>query len=157
MKKANWRDIAELIGIGAIVASLVFVAIQVRQSNQIGRLEAMQSMASDWATVGLGIAGNESLAALLAKASDGAVRKDFDATENLQLFSALHGLDHHWEMRFNQLNLGVLELKDYSFPGPPQTSIFASNYHKDIWPGIRPGLSEEFAVFWEQRFGLVKP
>ena len=156
MKPANWKDIAELIGIGAIVASLVFVAIEVRQSNQIGRLEAMQSMASDWATVGLEIAGNKSLAVLLAKTDSGAVQKDFDAVENRQLFSALHGLDHHWEMRFNQLNLGVLELRDYSFPGPPQTSIFASAYHKDIWPGIRPGLSEEFAVFWEQRFGLLE-
>ncbi|MDH3991114.1 MAG: hypothetical protein OEV34_18415 [Gammaproteobacteria bacterium] len=155
MKQTNWRDIAELIGIGAIVASLVFVAIQIRQSNQIGRLEAMQSMASDWATVGLELAGNERLAVLLAKADGGALRKDFDAVENRQLFSVLHGLDHHWEMRFNQLNLGVLEMRDYSFPGPPRTSIFASAYHKEIWPGIRPGLSEEFAVFWEQRFGLV--
>jgi hypothetical protein len=157
LKQKNWRDIAELTGIVAIVASLVFVAIQVRQSNQIGRLEAMQSMASDWATVGLEMAGNGDLAALLAQADGGAVRNDFDAAENRRLFSILHGLDHHWEMRFNQLNLGVLELKDYSFPGPPQTSIFASAYHKDIWPGIRPGLSEEFAVFWEQRFGLAEP
>ena len=155
MRQTSWRDIAELIGIGAIVASLIFVAIQVRQSNQIGRLEAMQSMASDWAMVGIELAGNESIAILLGKVDGGAVRKDFDAVENRQLFSVLHGLDHHWEMRFNQLNLGVLEITDYSFPGPPQTSIFASAYHKDIWPGIRPGLSEEFAVFWEQRFGLV--
>ena len=131
--------------------------MELRLSNRIGRLEAMQSMASDWATVGIEIAGNENLAALLAKADGGAVRNDFDAIENRRLFSVLHGLDHHWEMRFNQINLGVLEMRDYSFPGPPQTSIFASAYHKDIWPGIRPGLSEEFAVFWEQRFGLVEP
>ncbi len=156
MSHMRWKDFLEGVGLVAIVVSLIFVAIELRQSNQIGRLEAMQSMASDWISVGLELAGNENLTALLVKTDSGAVRKDFDAVENRQLFSVLHGLDHHWEMRFNQLNLGVLESTDYSFPGP-QTGPYASAYHKDIWPGIRPGLSEEFAVFWERRFGLVEP
>ncbi len=35
MNKTNWKDIAELIGITAIVASLVFVGIQMKQSQDI--------------------------------------------------------------------------------------------------------------------------
>jgi hypothetical protein len=35
MKPANWKDIAELIGIGAIVASLIFVGLQMKQSQDI--------------------------------------------------------------------------------------------------------------------------
>ena len=31
----NWKDVAELIGIGAIVASLVFVGIELQQSQRI--------------------------------------------------------------------------------------------------------------------------
>ncbi len=156
MSNVRWKDLLEGAGLVAIVASLIFVAIEVRQSNQIGRLEAMQSMASAWSSVGLELAGNENLAALLAKTDSGAVRKDFDAVENRQLFNVLHGLDHHWEMRFKQLNLGVLASTDYSFPAP-KSLTFASAYHKEIWLRIRPGLSEEFAVFWEHRFGLVEP
>ena len=156
MSHMRWKDYLEGAGLVAIVASLIFVAIEVRQSNQIGRLEAMQSMASAWSTVGLELASNENLAALLAKTDSGAVRRDFDAVENRQLFNVLHGLDHHWEMRFNQLKLDVLASGDYSFPAP-QGLTFASAYHKEIWPRIRPGLSEEFAVFWERRFGLLEP
>jgi hypothetical protein len=152
----RWKDFLEGVGLVAIVASLIFLAIEVRQSNQIGRLEAMQSMASAWSSVGLELASNENLAALLAKTDSGAVLKDFDAVENRQLFNVFHGLDHHWEMRFKQINLGVLESADYSFPAP-QGLTFASAYHKEIWPRIRPALSEEFAVFWEHRFGLVEP
>jgi len=39
MKSRNWRDIAELVGIAAIVASLVFVGIQLRQEQIIARSE----------------------------------------------------------------------------------------------------------------------
>jgi hypothetical protein len=152
----RWKDVLEGVGLVAIVASLIFVAIEVRQSNQIGRIEAMESMATAWSSVGLELAGNENLAALLSRTDSGAIPNDFDAVENRQLFNVLHGLDHHWEMRFNQLKLGVLASADYSYPGP-RSSTFSSAYHKEIWPRIRPGLSEEYAVFWEQRFGLVDP
>ena len=41
MKKTsmNWKEVAEILGIGAIVASLVFVGLQLRQSEQIARAE----------------------------------------------------------------------------------------------------------------------
>ena len=154
MSHIRWKDFLESVGLVAIVASLIFVAIELRQSNQIGRLEAMESMATAWSSVGLELAGDENLASLLAKADNGAVRKDFNDVENRQLVNVLHGLDHHWEMRFNQLKLGVLVSSDYSYPGT-RSSTYASAYHKEIWPRIRPGLSEDFAEFWEQRFGLV--
>ena len=35
MKKTDWKDIAELIGIAAIVASLIFVGLQMKQDQQI--------------------------------------------------------------------------------------------------------------------------
>ena len=154
MSHMRWKDLLEVVGLVAIVASLIFVAIEVRKSNQIGRNEAMDSMATAWSSVGIELAGNENLAALLSRTDAGAVLNDFDAVENRQLFSILHGLDHHWEMRFNQLKLGVLESADYSYPGS-QSSTYGSAYHKEIWPRIRPGLSDEFAVFWERRFGLA--
>ena len=35
MKNTDWKSIAELIGIAAIVASLIFVGLQMRQSQEI--------------------------------------------------------------------------------------------------------------------------
>jgi hypothetical protein len=35
MSPGNWKDIAELIGIAAIVASLIFVGLQMQQSQEI--------------------------------------------------------------------------------------------------------------------------
>ena len=153
MSQTRLKDFLELVGLTAIVASLIFVAIELRQSNLIGRIEAMESMASSWSSVGIELASNENLAILLSRTDNGALPKDFNAVQNRQLFNIIHGLDHHWEMRFNQLKLGLLESADYSYP-EPLSSLYASAYHKEIWPKIRPGLSEAYAEFWEQRFGL---
>lgn len=50
MKKTNWKDIAELVGIAAIVASLVFVGLQMRQDHVFARSElgagSFESLAS---------------------------------------------------------------------------------------------------------------
>ena len=46
MKGANWKESAELIGIAAIVASLVFVGLELRQSQQIALNEAAFTTAS---------------------------------------------------------------------------------------------------------------
>ena len=39
MATTNWKDIAELIGIAAIVASLMFVGLEMRQSHQLALAE----------------------------------------------------------------------------------------------------------------------
>ena len=45
MKTNNWKDIAELVGIAAIVASLVFVGLQMRQSQGIAIANQYQNRA----------------------------------------------------------------------------------------------------------------
>jgi hypothetical protein len=42
MKSRDWKDIAELIGITAIVASLIFVGLQMRQAQSIANAERRQ-------------------------------------------------------------------------------------------------------------------
>jgi hypothetical protein len=44
MKNSNWKDTAELIGIAAIVASLIFVGLQLRQDQEI----AVSQIYADW-------------------------------------------------------------------------------------------------------------
>ena len=44
MKPSDWKDFAELIGIAAIVASLIFVGLQMRQAEVIARGEMNASI-----------------------------------------------------------------------------------------------------------------
>ena len=36
MKSLHWRDVAELVGVAAIVASLIFVGLQLKQERKLG-------------------------------------------------------------------------------------------------------------------------
>ena len=40
MRTTNWKDIAELVGIAAIVASLIFVGLQMKQTQALALAEA---------------------------------------------------------------------------------------------------------------------
>lgn len=155
MNKSRWKDTAEIVGIAAIFASLVFVGLELRQSNQLARLAALESMASEWNSVNIQFASDDVIAELLAKVTnEGAVPSDFSSSDNSRLQNIFSGLDHHWELRLKQLELGVLKPDDYSIPrvGNP---LFDSDYHRAIWPEYRRGFSDEFAKFWEERFKLV--
>ncbi len=46
MKPFNWRDLAEIIGFVAIVGSLIFVGLQLRQSQEIAIASQYQERAS---------------------------------------------------------------------------------------------------------------
>ncbi len=51
MKNTNWKDIVELTGIAAVVASLIFVGLQMKQSHEIALAEIYQArttMLVDW-------------------------------------------------------------------------------------------------------------
>jgi len=45
MPKRNWKEIAELVGMAAIVASLIFVGYQLKQDREIAIAEAFQARA----------------------------------------------------------------------------------------------------------------
>jgi hypothetical protein len=48
MNKSNWKDIAELIGIAAIVASLLFVGMELKQNREIAIATAKDSTTEGW-------------------------------------------------------------------------------------------------------------
>ena len=58
MAKASWRDTAELVGIIAIVASLVFVGLQLRQEQRIGQSQIGQADEASSTLLDLAIAEN---------------------------------------------------------------------------------------------------
>ena len=52
MNKTDWKDTAELVGIAAIVASLIFVGLQLRQESAIAARES----SSDFVEAGIEMA-----------------------------------------------------------------------------------------------------
>lgn len=84
----NWRSIAELVGIAAIVASLVFLALQIKQSQDIARFER------DYSSLGGRIDQNISIIANGEVWAKGKSGQDLDETEQA-IFSKIVE-NQHW-------------------------------------------------------------
>ena len=69
MKNADWKDTAELIGIAAIVASLIFVGLQMKQSHDIAMAEYGQNQYANYNELDFAIANH---ADILVKSNSGA-------------------------------------------------------------------------------------
>lgn len=70
-KSTNWKDIAELIGIAAIVVSLIAVVVELRQSTQelqFGTLESTVGLYNNWRSK---IIENDDVAEIWRKGSAG--------------------------------------------------------------------------------------
>lgn len=68
MKSPNWRNLAEAIGVTAIVASLLFVGFQLRQDAKIARAEVLGAFVATTISMNQ---GNYPYADLIMKANRG--------------------------------------------------------------------------------------
>ena len=78
MPERNWKDFAELVGMAAIVASLIFVGYQLKQDRDIAIAEAFQARAFASAEHVRALAANENAARGIIRA-----RYSIDPDESL--------------------------------------------------------------------------
>ena len=61
LRSTNWKDVAELVGIAAIVASLVFVGVQLQQDQEIAEAQIHLGATANVAATTQSIADNQSV------------------------------------------------------------------------------------------------
>ena len=71
VKKSDWKETAELVGIAAIVASLVFVGMQMKQSQDIALSQASQARTAISIETILSTAENANYVSAVAKGRSG--------------------------------------------------------------------------------------
>ena len=71
MKSTNWKDIVELIGFAAIVGSLIFVGLQMKQSQEIALSDAYQARSESSIALALAQLESPELLSALTKRSQG--------------------------------------------------------------------------------------
>jgi hypothetical protein len=129
LKSRNWKDIAELVGITAIVASLIFVGIQLQQDRRIALSDYMSNWSDRADTISELISDN---AAVWNKACLG---HELTAEERIiasQIFSRLLS---HKTITWGIYREGVFGSPD---DGPAeQLAVMAWRY-----PGVRAMLEE---------------
>lgn len=87
MKKTNWKVVAELVGIVAIVGSLLFVGIQLRQEQTIAFAEINQSAVASYVSANAFIAEH---AGVLVRSNAGEQLTDEEALIINRIVHSLH-------------------------------------------------------------------
>lgn len=108
MKRTSWKDTAELIGIAAIVASLIFVGLELRLSREIALSEAYQMRAAIEVANASAVASIPGYSSGLAKLYDGGSSDDLTTEEFIAQEHYLAATIGVWENDHYQLERGYL-------------------------------------------------
>jgi hypothetical protein len=130
----NWEAIsaiAEVIGVIAIVVSLIYVSAQIRQNTKVARAATRQAIADSTASLGNDILGDREIAEIFVKHING---EELSAVEHLRLQARCFRDMQHWENIYYQFNEGMVS--------------------KDQWAGFRKNLVELLGIrayreYWE--------
>ena len=68
MRREDWKDLLETIGVIAIVASLIFVALEIRTNTQSNEIAIEQNYSGNWLAINSQIVSNSQFADVLSRA-----------------------------------------------------------------------------------------
>ena len=134
MTKPTWKEIAEFVGIAAIVGSLVFVGIQLKQDREVAISEVKQFSASTFADLQIAIADH---AEILSKINRGEELSESETIAIDVLVDAMH----------RQAVTDVLEVRLHGGTGKVAIAVFAVWLHRN--PGAR-------AIWMNQRSEITQ-
>jgi len=111
MKSTNWKDIAELIGIAAIVLSLILVAYEMRQNTQMMRAQTRDSLTEKQMMFSGWIGANRFAADVVLRGSRGELEPG--TPEFLAYGFLTHGILREWENSFYQYQQGLFDESEF--------------------------------------------
>lgn len=127
----KWRTIGEMIGLVAVVLSLVFVALELKQANQVANLDARRSLIVTLLEINMEIAANPELARVVSIASSG------DAVEpnSADLHQVRHltfALYNAWSLLDAAFESGQMSEENYVY------WVAEVRASLERWPGMIP-------------------
>ena len=124
MSREHMKDILETIGVITIVASLIFVALEIRTNTASNIIAIEQAVASNWLTITGTMAANYDLAELFEKGlageeMDRAEIRQFRAIVAMHLTQSFHMLRlyDHGLISEDQVRLGFRALRNFAQRG----------------------------------------
>lgn len=145
MNKLKWNDIAELIGLFAVVASLIVLSYQIWQTQIAMKASTFQNRAFDAIAEEHFVSESAFLLPILVKTNYGDSTEavaNLDKTERARLFHFLRSRMIDWDNEFYQYQKGLLDPGFFEATTVRSVKIWAPR-----WRAI--GLSESRIEFKE--------
>ncbi len=147
------KAIRETLGFVAVVVSMVFVGMEIRQNTIAARAAAYQGIGFQSANIWHGWSRDPAFSDLRNLASDTATWDEIDETGWTQLSAALTGSMRSWETLYLQVQEGLLP-EDAMTRFGWGINFWPASFER-LWPEVRTNLDDEFARYVEQQFGVT--
>ena len=140
------RNRLELIGFISVIASLIFVGMEISQNTTAVRGATNQAISDQASELYLTIATDRNLASLVKKLYDGVPKEDFESIDEMQLFlTVMTGL-RRVENIFLQLEDNILDDRAFDRIG---LSFYRSTYGRQIWKANKQFFDRNFVPFFD--------
>lgn len=146
--KRNW---VELVGVVGVVASLVFVGLEVRQNTAAVKGATYQSIADASQQQLMWWAENERMLQFWVKIKDGAMPGDFTPEENVLIDSGYVMTIRRIENIYVQVREGLID-EEAILRFRPSEDYFESPYFLQFWEGWRYQMEPAFLEYFETEF-----
>ena len=149
MKK---KEIIEILGLVAIIGSLIFVGIEIRQNSLAVRGATHQSISEQVTKLYMHVATNERLSKLVSQMLDSDTsnhnfRNQLNAADELSLdFIVLTGL-RRIENIYLQESDGILSDKAFERIG---LEFYQTPFSRETWEKYKTGFDKTFIDFFEK-------
>lgn len=155
MSIQDWAAVAEIIGAIGVIASLLYVGRQLRQTNAMSRSEIRRDLSAQASAMATSVAASPDLAATMAKVHfHGLVRSEATDIERIQaayIFVALVGQVHMAYEQFREGFMSSQEVKEYM---GSNTALLTKPYLRSVWPVLRVQYPADFQNWFENQHGL---
>lgn len=141
----NLQELAQIGGVVGVIASLIYVAIQIRNNSRATRAATFQQLSSALASDWLDMSRNPEMISLVLRGSD-----DFESLnriEKARMRFFLMGYCRRFENAFFQHKVGTLKDKDWRGMSADIHILFSLHGSRIAWPLIKNRSSPEFSDF----------
>ena len=153
----NWEAIGAIGEVGgaiAVVATLGYLAVQIRQNTKALGSNASQAVTTTSAQMSMGLAQNAELASLLRKAF--ASSEELDPTERLRVTAFLRGSFRTYENQFYQNQQGFLTELWPGYEGNIRDQLRVP-FVRHWWPSQRETFGPAFRDFVDRELAATEP
>ena len=140
----NWEaasTIAEIVGAGGVIASLIYLAIQIRQHTRMAMAETRQAIAESTEKLGDDLINNGDMAEILVKHLSGG---ELNAVEKLRLQARCYRDMQHWENIHYQFNEGFVAEDQWLGFRKNLATLLVIDVYRDFWEHEASHYSDAF-------------
>ena len=147
-KNARLKSAAEILGLIAVVASLIFVGIEIQQNTTAVRSATVQAVADQAMQLTLTLATDEHLPRLIYEiTNNGVTDNELSPEDTMRMRMAMNaGLRRH-ENLYNQVQAGILDRDTLT---TVNLRFYGSPFAKGHWALVRTQYTPEFAAYWDE-------